>query len=196
MNRKNKIVEHRIIFFGETHRFAPKELDYIERTIKKFKPEIILYELLENKNLDNLEKINSFLKSPENKKFSLISSYGELKGFVKLAKKYKLPIIGCDLKNLGRNKPIPINKKLTKKEIRMEEKILKKREKYQTRFIMRISEKYHTALIIVGAYHLRRNSPLRKIKNSKIILPKYKGKEIFSPKGIKNLNKVYYSLTL
>ena len=168
MNRKNKIVEHRIIFFGETHRFAPKELDYIERTIKKFKPEIILYELLENKNLDNLEKSNSFLKSPENKKFSLISFYGELKSVVKLAKK----------------------------EIRMEEKILKKREKYQTRFIMRISEKYHTALIIVGAYHLRRNSPLRKIKNSKIILPKYKGKEIFSPKGIKNLNKVYYSLTL
>src|SRR3990167_6375863 len=184
MNRRNKRVEPRIIFFGDTHGFAHRELDYLERTIKKFEPEIIFYELLENKNLDNLEKINSFLKSPENKKFSLISSYGELKGVIKLAKKYELSIIGCDLKNLGRNKPIPINKKLTKKEIQMEAKILKKREKHQVKIIKMALKEHKIILVIVGAYHLRKSSPLRKMKNSRIVLPTYKDKEIFSPEKI------------
>ena len=194
MSEKSISVESEIILFGETHGFVKNELKYIEKAIKKFKPEIILYELLENKKLDNIAKINSFLKSPDGSKFSLISFYREIKGVVKLSKKYKLPIIGCDLKNMGRNKPVPINKKLTKKQIKAEEKILKKREKHQVKVIKTALREYKRILVVIGAYHLRKNSRLRKIWGSKIILPKYKGKEMFSPENISIKSKIRYSI--
>jgi len=194
MSEKSKSVESEIIFFGETHGFVKNEAEYMEMAIKKLKPQIILYELLEDKKLDNIVKINSFLRQSKNKRFSLISSYGELKGVVELGKKYKLPIIGCDLKDMGRNKSIPINKKLTKKEIYVERKILKKRERHQMKVIKIVLKKYKIILVIVGAYHLRKNSPLRKIKGSRNIIPKYKDKEIFSPKNISVKSKIYYSI--
>ncbi len=185
----------RIIFFGETHGFVKNEAKYIEKAIKKLKPQAILYELLEDKKLDNIEKINSFLKKSDKKKFSLISLNSELKKIIKLGKKYKLPIIGCDLKNMGRKKPIPINQRLTEKQINNEEKILKRREKHQIKIIRKALSKYELLFIIVGAYHLRENSPLRRItKDSLIILPKYNEKEIFSPEGIDSRKKIYYSI--
>ena len=181
-----------IILFGETHGFMKKESEYIEDVIKKFNPQVILYESLEDKKLDSSNKIKSFLKKSNKKKFSLISHYGELEKVIKLAEKYNLPILGLDLKNMGRNKPIPLDKKLTMSQIRYEKNLLKKRESRQVKIIKNSLKKYNIILVVVGAYHLRKNSPLREItKNRVIFLPKYNGRDIISPERIKDLKNIY-----
>lgn len=188
--KKEKI---RLILFGETHGFIYDELKHIEDLIKTFKPNIILYELLEKKKLKTISSKNNFLKNPDNKKFSIISKQGDLKNIIRLAKKYNLPIEGCDLKNMGRKKPIPFNKKLTKKEITEEEKIINRREKYHIKFIKKAMSKHNLCFVILGAYHLRKNSPLIKSLNNLIIVyPTYKGKMEFTPDEIKSQEEVIY----
>lgn len=188
--KKEKI---KLILFGETHGFIYDEVKHIESLIKIFKPNIILYELLENKKLKTVSSKNNFLKKPDNKKFSMISKQGDLKKIIKLAKKYNLPIEGCDLKNMGRKKPIPINKKLTKKEIIKEKKIIDKREKYHLEFIKKVKSKHNLCFVILGAYHLRKNSPLIKSLNYSIIVyPTYKGKMKFAPDKIKSQEEIIY----
>ena len=188
--KKEKI---RLILFGETHGFISDETKHIEYLIKTFKPDIILYELLETKKLSTISSKNNFLKNLDNKKFSIISKQGDLKNIIKLDKKYNLTIEGCDLKNMGRRKTIIFNKKLTKKEMIKEEKIIDKREKYHIKFIKKAMSKHNLCFVILGAYHLRKNSPLLKsLNNSIIVYPTYKGKIEFKPDEIKSQDKIIY----
>ena len=195
-NEIKKIIareEKGLILFGETHGFIDDETKHIESLIKLFKPDIILYELLETEKLGTEQSKNVFLKNSDNKEFSIISNYGSLKDIVKLVKRYNLPIEGCDLKNMGRSKPITIKPNLTKKELDDEEKINNKREKYHLKCIREAMSKYALCFVIIGAYHLRKESPLAKNLGDAIIAyPTYKGKTEFTPDEIKSQKDIVY----
>ena len=79
-----------------------------------------------------------------------------------------------------------------KPKINQEAKKLRRKNIGNIKIIRKSLSKYKLLLVIVGAYHLRKNSPLRKIKDSLVILPKYNGKEIFSPEGIDSKKKAHY----
>ena len=185
--------EEKIILFGETHGFIDDEVGHIEELIKIFRPNIILYELLEAEKLTTFNSKEKFLENPDNKRFSIISDYGSLKNVVKLAKRYNLPIEGCDLKNMGRSKPVTIKANPTKKELDFEERINNRREKYTLKFIKEAISKNKLCFVIIGAYHLRKESPLIKGLNKMIIVyPTYKGNTEFAPDQIKSQEDVIY----
>ncbi len=187
--------ERNIIIFGETHGFVKDEVKHIKYLVKLFEPKLILYELLENKKLLILRDIDKFLSNSDNKEFSLISKYGELRDVITIAKKNNIPIIGCDLKNMGRKNKFLIDKELSKKELKEEKEILDKRESHQIKIIKNQLNNYKNIFVILGAWHIRKGSQIIKnFKNGIVVFPTYNESSNFSPKDIKNFSKVVYNL--
>ena len=97
-------------------------------------------------------------------------------------------------------KKIKTQTELTKDEEKNIKKIIKLREKKHLNKILEYQGKTSRPLvIIVGCWHLRKSSLLRKkLKNYKIIIPSdEKGNPLFSPKEVKEVNitlNVKYSL--
>ncbi|MAG50082.1 hypothetical protein CL621_00385, partial [archaeon] len=108
-----------LIIFGETHGFLDDD-KIQEEIIQYFKPTIFLYEMLEETKLLTTDKQKEFLKESNEKDFSVISTFGELKKTINLATKYNLPIVGNDIKNMCRE-----NKDFLKKTELSEEEIKK-----------------------------------------------------------------------
>lgn len=165
----------KIIFFGETHGILPEE-EIIELLIKHTNPEILLYELLEEEKLFDKTSQEKFLLKPDELDFSIISKYEELKPIVNLAKKYSKPIIGCDIKNMCRQ-----NKDFLKNYDEQEElKIMKEREEKQREIVESTLKDNNLILVIVGAYHLRKESALLdKLNfNNTIIMPEINGRQL------------------
>ena len=171
-----------LIIFGETHGFL-EDNKYQEEIINLFKPNIFLYEMLEETSLKTKEQIDSFLLNEDSRDFSVISTFGELKNTIKLAKKHNLPIEGIDIKNmLRKDKSFLTAIELSDEEIKIEEEILKKREEKQNQKILSHLKEGERIFVSVGAYHLRDESPLVNIKsNYLIIYPIYNGEQIFEP---------------
>ncbi len=177
------IKDHRIItvLFGEYHGFI-NQIEVQKRVIRAVKPDFFLYEMLERRNILNDKKAKEFLSKPDDKDFSVVSKYGQLKPIVKVARSFGLPIIGCDLKNMGVNKDWR-NKKYSNEETN---KITKKRELQQAKIINQYSSK-GLVFALLGNHHIRKNSALWSKLNEKeviVIMPGFKWE-----KRLENKNK-------
>ncbi|MEK6861827.1 MAG: hypothetical protein AABY07_07720 [Nanoarchaeota archaeon] len=183
----------KIIFFAETHGILD-ELKIQEKIISKLKPTRYVYELLEEGKITSEKGFKKFLDNKNSKRFSVISSYGELKPTVRLAKKYHLPMVGCDVKNMYRTKRNFLSDINTN-----EEEIMRKREERQAKVIKESLNCYGFPIFVsVGAFHLRKNSLIfKKIKSNFIIVyPLIDKKELhnlpenFNIKKAKNITYV------
>lgn len=185
LDKLRKILDNkniRLIIFGETHGFLD-DSKIQKDVLKIFKPDIFLYEMLEESSLTTESEKNDFLNEPDDKDFSVISKFGELKNTVSIAKEYNLPIEGMDIKNMLReNKDFMAKTNFSDEEIKEEEKILKKREEFQMQKILSYLNKNNKVFASTGAYHLREDSPLSNIDSEYLIIyPAYNGEQLFEP---------------
>ncbi|HUS50767.1 MAG TPA: hypothetical protein VMZ91_11425 [Candidatus Paceibacterota bacterium] len=184
----------KLVLFGEYHGFI-NQIQIQKKIIKNVKPDFFLYELLEEKKILNDKDAKKFLDSPDDKDFSVISTYGQLKPIIKLARNFDLPIIGCDIKNMGCKDKDWMKKKFTLEKGKM---ITKKRELRQSNVINKYLPK-GLIFALLGGYHIRKNSlVLAKIKANKIIVinPLFKWEERFSHKKKFNNSEISYVVKL
>lgn len=164
----------RLVLFAETHGLID-ETRIQEEIIKNINPECYLYELLEEENLVTEEEKNNFLSKAKDENFSIISTFGDLKPTIQLAKKYKLPLRGIDIRNmLRKDKDFLTGKSLSEQELIIETEIMKKREIRHREMIAKYLLKYSGIIFVsIGAYHLRKDSELFKEldKNAIIVMP-------------------------
>lgn len=175
---KNNI---KVIFFAETHGMVD-ELRIQEKIIEYSKPDFYLYELLEEDKLISEEDFKNFLSREDNEDFSIISQISDLKPTVKIAKKFNIPLIGCDIKNMLRKdtKFRELNK-ISNSKLKKEEGIIKKREEKQIEIINKyLNFKTNLLFVSLGAHHLRENSPVLKSVRSNylIVYPLFNGRKI------------------
>ncbi len=190
-----------IVVFAESHG-AFKDFDLQKQIIRKFKPSKYIWEMMEEENILNDSDFSDFLKNPEDSQFSIISKYKELFPVVKFIKSQGMQIIGCDLKNMGRENLDFLNKaELTKADELFEEDLINKREERQVEVILNnIKDSKDSIFISLGAYHLRQGSNIIKsLKNNKnviFIVPFFKESQVYGyEKGMNNENIEYMVLT-
>lgn len=187
----------KIILFGETHGYVRDERDIIRTIIQNIGPEIVLYELLGENELRTDKDKELFLERESEEAFSIPSTYGELQPVIALARNANLPIKGCDLHNLGRDRPVPTDASaLTEEDLAYEEELLEKRERKTVEVITRQITENDRILVIVGAYHLRPDSPIvDSFEDSVVITPSYKGEREFEPAEDFDHEEVIYTIT-
>ena len=106
-----------------------------------------------------------------------MNTFNEVEKLINLCFKNKINLIGIDFHNFGFDKTIQYKiknqKELTKEEEELLERITKKREKHHLSKILEYKSKTKLPLIIIlGCWHLRKDSLLRKkLKDYKIIAP-------------------------
>ncbi len=165
----------KLILFAETHGDL-NELPIQRKIIQNTKPDFFLYEMLEEEEILSGKEAKQFINEPDNKDFSFISTYGQLKPTIKLARSFDLPIIGCDIKNMCCKDKNWINEKFPKGHWK---KVTKKRELRQIKVINKYISK-GLVFASLGAYHLRKdNLVLSKLRSKKVIVvkPLFNGKE-------------------
>src|SRR3989344_961151 len=175
----------KLVLFGEYHGFL-NQVHVQRKIIQNVKPDFFLYEMLEEDKILNDKGAKRFLGKPDNKDFSFISTYGDLKPIVRLAREFNLPIIGCDIKNMC------ITDKGWSKRSHKEiiatfsheegKKMTHKRELRQSKVINKYTSK-GLVFGVSGCYHVRKNSQvLSKLrdKNAIIVKPLFKWKEKFN----------------
>jgi len=186
----------KLVLFGNTHGFL-NDVQTQGTLIAAFKPKYYLYELLENRNITSDIEFRRYLSEPNSKNFSVISKFGELKPVIRMARRYKLKIIGCDIKNMGRrNREFLSNTGFTKKEKNFEKSLMNRREEQHARIINNyVSKTNNPVFASVGAYHLRKSSKtLSNLKTRDYIMcyPTYKGRQISgAAKGMNKKNVAY-----
>lgn len=166
----------KIIFFAETHGILD-ELEIQDILLGVLKPTCYLYELLEEEKAITDSDFVAFSKKNGSERFSVISSFGELKPTIALAHKHRLPIIGCDIRNMCRK-----DKDFLKEiNVEKEERIMLERERRQSKVIQESLNQYGDPIFVsVGAFHLRKDSFIfKEIKSPSIIVsPLIDGKEL------------------
>ncbi len=177
--KKNRI---RIVFFAETHGLIP-ETEIQEKIISKVNPHYFLYELLEEEKIDSKQGYEGFLSKKDDEDFSIISKFKDLKPTILLAKKFGIPIVGCDIKDmLRKDTNFREKRNISEAEMKNEETIMIKREKKQIEIINYYlnSKKDSLLFVSLGIYHLRKESfVLKNVKsNYLLIYPVFDGKEI------------------
>ena len=172
------------IFIGSTHSFVD-DFSKQEGIINLVKPEFVLSEELENLELDSEDKFKELIKK---KSISNMTSFDEVEKLVRLCFNKKIKLVGIDFHNFGFDKnlqkKIKNQEELTKEEEELLEKITKKREKHHLSKILEYKSKTKLPItIILGCWHLRKDSLLRKrLKNYKIIAPlDENGEVLFEP---------------
>ena len=174
----------KLFLFGETHGFLD-DIGIQKEILEIINPEYYLYEMLEDKNLLNKRDFSEFLSNSDEKDFSVISTYGELKPTISMLNEMAIKVVGCDIQNMGReNKDFLKIKELTPEQEKKEEDLLRKRERVQAERINDYSKKNKKVFASLGAYHLRKGSLLLdKLNEKKFVLfyPVYKGKPAFAP---------------
>jgi len=161
------------IFIGSTHSFLD-DFSKQEEIISVINPELVLSEELENLKLDTEDKFKKIL---EKKFISNMTSFDEVEKLIKLCFEKKINLIGIDFHNFGFDKDlqrkIKNQKELTKEEEERLNKIIEEREKHHLSKILEYKSKTKLPIVIIlGCWHLRKNSLLRKrLKNYKIIAP-------------------------
>jgi len=173
----------KLVLFGETHGYL-NDLEMIREIVSKFKPSVFIWEMFENKSCIDKKDFNEFLKNKDENDFSLISTYGELKGVVSFIDSHNIPLVGCDLPNMGRKDKIDFNRKLNLSEEKQEGGLLKTREQQQAKVIIDHLNKGRRVIASVGAYHLRPGSNLLKCLakiNYIIVQPKRGNTFIYGP---------------
>jgi len=153
------------IFLGDTHGFM-NDLLIQKETIKKFQPDYVLSESLQNlrfsRNKSTDKKIETLEPASKN-----LTSY---------CIKKNIEIIGIDYKNFGLSKKIlnslQKNEKLSSSHKQDIKNILKKRTERHLKFIRKFEKSLKPVVVVIGAYHLRPKSPiLKSVKNALVIQP-------------------------
>lgn len=172
------------IFIGSTHSFLD-DFSKQKEIINVINPEFVLSEELEDLKLEGVDQFKEIL---EKKFISDMTSFGEVEKLVKLCFEKKIRLIGIDFHNFGLDenlqRKIKNQKELTKEEEEKLNNLVEKREKYHLSKILEYKSKTKLPIIIIlGCWHLRKDSLLRKkLKNYKIIAPLDKNGEIlFGP---------------
>ena len=161
------------IFIGSTHSFLD-DFSKQKEIISVINPEFVLSEELEELKLDTENKFKEIL---EKKFISDMTSFAEVEKLIKLCFEKKIELIGIDFHNFGFDenlqKKIKNQKELTKEEEEKLNELVEKREKYHLSKILEYKSKTKLPIIIIlGCWHLRKDSLLRKrLKNYKIIAP-------------------------
>jgi len=189
--KSNKI---KLILFGEYHGFL-SQIQVLRKIIQSAQPSFFLYEMLEEGKILNEKDTKKFLDKSDSINFSFISTYGDLKPIIKLARNFNLPIIGCDIKNMGCKDKDWRKKKFSNEE---EKKITDKRELRQVKIINRYTSK-GLVFGLLGDYHLRKNSlVLSKLRDKKavIVKPLFKWKERFNHPGGFNDSEISYIIKM
>lgn len=184
----------KLVLFGEYHSFIG-QIEVQEEIIRNTRPDFFLYELLEEEEILNEKDAKFFLDSPDKDAFSFVSNYKHLKPIVRLARKFKLPIIGCDIKNMGCEDACWMKKKFSSKEARA---LTNLREMRQSKVINDYISK-GLVFAIVGDYHVRKNSLVfSKLKAKKVIVvrPAFRWKEKFNHLGKFRNSEVSYIVRL
>ena len=181
------------IFLGDTHGFIN---DFIKQKeiIEIIHPDFVLSESLQNISLDSKERYIEILRT---KKISEMVSFEEVNDLINLCNKKDINLIGIDLENFGFDKSL--QKKIKNnialsedEEFKMNE-ILKRRSEHQLKMIKDFKKKTEKPIIIiVGSWHLRKDSLLMKsLDNYKVIFPcDSKGSLLIEPP--KNKNNISY----
>jgi|SRR3989344_1583552 len=189
----------KLVLFGEYHGFV-NQIDVQKAIIKKVKPYFFLYEMLEEKKILNDREANKFLSTPDKDDFSVVSNYSQLKPIIRLCRRFGLPIIGCDIKNMCiKNKnwsKMSHKERIATFSDEEAEIITRKRELRQAKVINEYTSKDLT-FVLLGNYHLRKNSGLwRKLKQKKVIVirPEFKWKEKFNDKNKFKDSEVSYNI--
>ncbi len=172
------------IFIGSTHSFID-DFSKQKEVINSINPEFVLSEELENLKLDSNEKFRKIL---EKRHISEMTPFGEIENLIKLCFEKNINLIGIDFHNFGLGKSLR-NKikhkiKLTKEEEEELNKIARRREEYHLTKILEYKEKTDKPMVVIlGCWHLRRGSLIRKnLKNYKIIAPiDEHGEVLFEP---------------
>lgn len=176
------------IFIGSTHSFLD-DFSKQQEVIKLVNPEFVLNEELEDLKLDTEDKFKEIL----DKKFiSDMTSFDGVEKLIVFCFESKINLIGIDFYNFGFDKDlqskIKNQKELTKEEEKTLDEIIKKREEHHLSKILEYKEKTKRPIVvIVGCWHLRKDSLLRKkLKNYKIIAPlDENGEVLFKPRDKK-----------
>lgn len=166
----------KLVLFGEYHGFV-KQIQVQRKILRKVLPNFFLYELFEENKILSNKDAKKFLNKLNNEEFSFVSTYGQLKPIIRLARSFNLPIIGCDVKNMAVNKNWRENK-FSKKEAAG---ITRKRELRQAKVINEYTSK-GLVFALLGDYHLRKNSlVLSKLETKAIIVrPSFKWGDRFN----------------
>ena len=192
---KDKI---RLVLFGDTHGFCD-DIQVQTEILKQIRPDFYIHELIENKKYVSERSLKKALLHDKSERFSIVSSFGELFPIFDICLKYRIPLIGMDMRNMGRKNMDAIFKdKLTKDEAIIENHLQEKRERHQAAIINKyfITAKAFV-LAVAGAYHLRKRSYLLKnikAKNYLLIYPAFKGEAVFGPKNKMRQKDIYYDL--
>ena len=194
INKKDIFINNKMnfsfIFIGSTHGFLD-DFSMQKEIINGINPEFVLSEELENFKLETKEEFKKFY---EERYLSNMTSFEEVKNLVDFCFNKKIKLIGIDFHNFGFNEnlqeKIKSQKKLTKEDTEKIEDIINSREKHHLSKILEYKKKTPKPLvIIIGCWHLRKNSLLRKeLQNYKIIAPlDDKGEILFEPKNNKKI---------
>ena len=171
--------ELKLIFLGDTHGFI-NDFEKQKELIERFSPEYVLYEQLNDLELTDEKDFELLLNSNS---VSEMTSVEEIKDILLLCKSEGIKLIGIDLKNFGLEGKLQniVNdgKKPSEKEVKEIESLQEKREQVQKSKIQKyldISKK--PILVITGAWHLRKESPLRDFSRYLLIIPTDKNGEL------------------
>ncbi|VVB83737.1 Uncharacterised protein [uncultured archaeon] len=174
----------KLILLGDTHGFI-KDFEKQEEVIKKYNPEFILSEMLEDNILDSDAK---FIEILEKKDISNMTSVSEIENLIKLCMEKKINLIGMDFKDFGFDKnlqeKIKNQSELNEEEQKEIETLLDKRERKNVETIKEYLGKTAKPIIVItGSWHLREDSPLRtSFKGYKMIYPSNsKGELVLEP---------------
>src|SRR3989338_300361 len=177
----------KLVLFGEYHGFV-NQIDVQKAIIKKVKPYFFLYEMLEEKKILNDREANKFLSTPDKDDFSVVSNYSQLKPIIRLCRRFGLPIIGCDIKNMcikDKNwSKMSHKERIATFSNEEGERMENKRELRQAKVINEYTSK-GLVFAVLGTYHARRNSlVLSKLREKQaiVIRPAFKWKERFNHK--------------
>lgn len=188
----------KIIIFGETHGFF-RDLEVQEALIRVLQPEIYLYEMMEEISLNTPQEFKAFLSRGDSDDFSIISTYGEIKPAIRMAESHNMKVIGCDIKNMGREDRSFISKRnLGEDEKVAETKLLRRREKSQLDAIRKHADGNSKVFVSLGAFHVLKNSLVMnglKGKDFLVCYPVYEGHQEFLPEPNMQEKKLAYVLT-
>ncbi len=179
------------IFVGSTHGFINDFLKQRE-VIKSIKPEFVLCEDLEDLKLDSKDKFKDLLL--KKREISNMTSFDGIEELIKFCFGNKIKLVGIDIHNFGFDEDLQ-NKiknkgKFTKEDEKKLDKVLRLREKHHLARILEYKEKTaYSLVVVIGCWHLRKNSFLRKnLKNYKIIAPlDENGEVLFEPDNNKEI---------
>jgi hypothetical protein len=180
----------RLVLFGEAHGML-QETKIQEKILEIFPCDVFMYEMLEDKFLITKKEQEDFLSKQDQEDFSIISKNQELKPTILLAKKFNLPLIGCDLKNMGRK-----DTNFQDENSKEEQELMRGRELIQFQRIKQEMDKGKRVFASVGIYHiLPRSKLIKNLKKEKVLIvyPIFKSGEIFGYKQYFNLEEVEYT---